>query len=158
MSHKIEHNGEERYRSCRLLSSTLIEEGRLVSELRKLQHPKNSAWLQTVQHILQCRRCCGTAVSCGSRSQLYTHWRPPSRSAANLSQSFMDVWISRSTYQLIGTWQSYVSRSRTASAQQGATLCYSSTLASSNWSNSPLPWSTAWYWTVNEAAHYTDCK
>jgi len=30
--HKIEHNGEERYRSGRLLSPTLIEEGRLVSE------------------------------------------------------------------------------------------------------------------------------
>ena len=28
----IEHNGEERHRSCRLLSPTLIEEGRLVSE------------------------------------------------------------------------------------------------------------------------------
>ena len=30
--YKIEHNGEERYRSGRLLSPTLIEEGRLVSE------------------------------------------------------------------------------------------------------------------------------
>ena len=30
--HKIEHNGEERYRSGRLLSPTLIEEGRLLSE------------------------------------------------------------------------------------------------------------------------------
>jgi len=29
---KIEHNGEERYRSGHLLSPTLIEEGRLVSE------------------------------------------------------------------------------------------------------------------------------
>ena len=31
-THKIEHNGEERYRSGRLLSPTLIEKGRLVSE------------------------------------------------------------------------------------------------------------------------------
>ena len=29
--HKIEHNGEERYRSGHLLSPTFIEEGRLVS-------------------------------------------------------------------------------------------------------------------------------
>jgi len=30
--HKIENNGEERYRSGCLLSPTLVEEGRLVSE------------------------------------------------------------------------------------------------------------------------------
>jgi len=49
--HKIEHNGEERYQSGRLLLPTLIEEGRLVSEsISHLGHRLSGVpTLQTVQ-------------------------------------------------------------------------------------------------------------
>jgi len=53
--------------------------------------------LQTVQHILQCRHCCGTAVSCGSHSSTHTGDHPHGLPQISVSL----LWLSESQDQHI---------------------------------------------------------